>query len=136
MGIWVVSSFCLDSLLLLFFIKILFIHFQRNGKGGRKQGRETLMCERHIDWLPLTHPEPGTRPATQACALTGNQTTDPLVRRPALNPLSHTSQGESVLFLEYLLGPNMLPSAFYIQNLSHPQCYDVREAPLCPSLMS
>ena len=33
----------------------------------------------------------GTRPATQACALTGNQTRDPLVCRPALNALSHTS---------------------------------------------
>ena len=35
----------------------------------------------------------GTWPATQACALTGNQTGDPLVHRPALIPLSHISQG-------------------------------------------
>ena len=33
------------------------------------------------------------RPATLACALTGNQTGDLSVRRPVLNPLSHTSQG-------------------------------------------
>ena len=32
-------------------------------------------------------------PTTQACALTGNQTRDPLVHRLMLNPLSHTSQG-------------------------------------------
>ena len=32
-------------------------------------------------------------PATQACALTGNQTGDLSVCRLALNPLSHTSQG-------------------------------------------
>ena len=38
----------------------------------------------------------GTWPATQARALSGNQTRDPLVRRPALNPLSHTSQGQSM----------------------------------------
>ena len=38
--------------------------------------------------------EPWT--ATQPCALTGNRTGDPLVRRPALNPLSHTSQGTRV----------------------------------------
>ena len=38
---------------------------------------------------------PGTQSATQACALTGNQTGDPLVRRPALSPLSHTSQGNN-----------------------------------------
>ena len=35
-----------------------------------------------------------TWPATQACALTGNQTGDPLVHRPALSLLSHTSQGQ------------------------------------------
>ena len=40
-------------------------------------------------WLPLTRPQPGTRPATQACALTGNRTGDALVHRLALNPVSH-----------------------------------------------
>ena len=35
----------------------------------------------------------GTWPATQANALTGNQTRDPLVHRLTLSPLSHTSQG-------------------------------------------
>ena len=38
------------------------------------------------------HPLLGTWPATQACALTGNQTGDPLVHRLELSPLSHTSQ--------------------------------------------
>ena len=37
--------------------------------------------------------------ATQACALTGNLTSDPLVCRPVLNPPSHTSQGYNALFL-------------------------------------
>ena len=32
-------------------------------------------------------------PATQACVLTGNWTSDPLVHRLALSPLIHTSQG-------------------------------------------
>ena len=41
--------------------------------------------------LPLL----GTWPTTQARALTGNQTSDPLVRRLALNPLSHTSHSYS-----------------------------------------
>ena len=50
--------------------------------------------ERNINvWLPLEHPLLGTWPATQACALTGNRTGDPLVRRPVLNPLSYTGQG-------------------------------------------
>ena len=38
----------------------------------------------------------GSGPKTKACALTGNQTGDPLVRRPVLNPLRHTSQGEKL----------------------------------------
>ena len=45
-------------------------------------------------WLPLVRPPLGTWPATQACALTGNQTSDLLVHRPELNPQSHTSQGQ------------------------------------------
>ena len=50
--------------------------------------------ERNINvWLPLVCPLLGTWPVTQACALTGNRTGDPLVRRPAFNPLTDTSQG-------------------------------------------
>ena len=37
---------------------------------------------------------PNWGPATQACALTGNQISDPLVCRPVLSPLSHNSQGK------------------------------------------
>ena len=59
----------------------------------RREGRETPMFERNIDWLPLTHPQLGTWSATQACALTGNRTCNLLVHRPELNLLSHTSQG-------------------------------------------
>ena len=50
--------------------------------------------ERNINmWLPLAHPLLGTWPATQACALTGNLSSDPLVHRPVLNLLSYTCQG-------------------------------------------
>ena len=59
-----------------FFFKILFIHFQR----GEKKEKER---EKNINvWLPLTWSLLETWPATQACALTGNQTSDPLVRSP------------------------------------------------------
>ena len=44
-------------------------------------------------WLPLARPLLGTWPATQACALTRNRTSNPWVSRLALHPLSHTSQG-------------------------------------------
>ena len=51
------------------------------------------MCKRNIDQLPLTHPHLWPWPTTQSCALTRNQTGDLWVCSPALNPLSHTSQG-------------------------------------------
>ena len=77
----------------IFFLKILFIF--REGKGGTKRGRETSMCGCLVHapyWGPAW-------PTTQACALTGDQTSNPLIRRLALNPLNHTSQGKT-LFLK------------------------------------
>ena len=51
-------------------------------------------------WLPLTRPLLGmTWLTTQACALTGNLTGNPLVRRLVLNPLNTTSQGPNSLVL-------------------------------------
>ena len=47
-------------------------------------------------WLPREHPSWGPGLATQACALTEST---PLVHRPALNPLRHTSQGKVQSFL-------------------------------------
>ena len=71
-----------------------FIYFFLESEEGREKERE-----RNIKvWLPLICPQLGTWPITQACALTGNQTSDPLVCRQALNPLSHTSQGEYIFF--------------------------------------
>ena len=66
-----------------------FIYLFLEGGEGREKERE-----RNISvWLPLTRPLLGTWPATQTCALTGNQTGNPFVCRSVLNPLSHTSQG-------------------------------------------
>ena len=58
----------------------------------RGEGREKEK-ERNIRvWLPLTLPLLGTWPTTQEGALTRDRTSDPLVCRPVLNPLSHSSQ--------------------------------------------
>ena len=84
-----VSVFNLDKLLnhmavsIFSILKILFI-LER----GREKERERNITV----WLPLALPPLGTWPTTQACTLTGNQTSDPLVPRPALSPLSRTSQ--------------------------------------------
>ena len=70
-------------------LKILFIYFQTEGKGGKKRGRETsmygfLLCAPPGDltWLQLRH-----------VPQTGNRTSNPLILRLVLNPLSHTMQG-------------------------------------------
>ena len=76
--------------------------------------------ERNINaWLPLMHPQLGTWPATEACALTRNQTSDPLVHRPALSPLSHTSQGSFRFFLsaKLITCPSILNNSFAGQNI-------------------
>ena len=87
--------------LLLLFFKILFL--------DRGEGRE-----RNLAWLPLMRPLQGTWPTTQACALTGNGTSDPLVHRPALSPLSHTSQGTCPKFLSKWNKIRYIPSEWWI----------------------
>ena len=57
-------------------------------------------CHSHVPML-------GTWPATQACALTGNQTSDSLVCRPALSPLNHISQGGFLFLWLDLLGHHL-----------------------------
>ena len=63
----------------------LFFFFRQRGEGRKKER------ERNINvWLPLTRPILGSWPATQARALTGNQTGNLSVCRTTPNPLSHT----------------------------------------------
>ena len=66
------------------------ILFLERGEGKEKE-RERNISVRLLLVCPLL----GTSPATQACALAGNRTDDPLVLRPTLSPLSYTSQGPS-----------------------------------------
>ena len=76
-----------------FFLKDFIYLFLERGEGREKERERNISV-----WLPLVHPLLGTCPATQACPLTGNRTSDPLVIRLALNPLSHTSQGPQPTF--------------------------------------
>ena len=59
------------------FFKFIFYYLFIFRARGRERERE-----RNIPvWLPLECPLLGTWPTTQTCALTGNQTSDPLVCR-------------------------------------------------------
>ena len=81
----IVISKLLSCLFLRLFI-YLFI-FRERGREGEREG------EKHQCVVASLTPPTGDLAHNQACALTGNQTSDPLLCRPALNPLSHTSQG-------------------------------------------
>ena len=71
-----------------------FIYLFLESEEGKEKERE-----RNINvWLHFECPILGTWPTTQACALPGNRTSDPLVCRPALNPLTYTSQGPFITF--------------------------------------
>ena len=84
----------------LLYLKILFIFFLDRGEGREKERERNTNV-----WLPLARPLLGTWPATQACALTGNPTSDHLFHRPELNPLSHTSQGKLLKAFLFFLNP-------------------------------
>ena len=84
-----VTSWISDRILILFchfyfilFLKILFSHFQREGKGGRRRGRETSM---HGCLLSAPYWGPGSQPRHVPWLV---------INQLALNPLSHTSQGK------------------------------------------
>ena len=65
----------------------------------RGEGREKEERNIHV-WLLLTCPLLGTWPATQACGLTGNQISDPLIHRLALNHWA-TPAGANIFCFSY-----------------------------------
>ena len=71
-------------------------------KGGRQKVRETSVCERHTDWFPLTCVPTRDWPATHACAVTGNRTSDHLLCGTMLNQLSYASKGQNKLSNSHL----------------------------------
>ena len=80
-------------LFILFFKDFIFIYlFLERGKGKEKERKRNINV-----WLPHTLPLLGTWPATEACALTGNRTGDPLVCRPAQSTEPH-QPGQELVF--------------------------------------
>ena len=65
--------------------------------------------ERKINvWLLLVYPLLGTWSTTQACAQSGNRTSDPLGHRPMFNALSYTSQCIFFIFTNNLIDLDIL----------------------------
>ena len=85
----------------LFFLKnfIYLLFFRERGREGEREA-EKYQCVRETSIGCLLHTPPlGTWSATQACAVIGNRTSNLLVCRLVLSPLSHTTQGwKSFLF--------------------------------------
>ena len=68
--------------------------FRERGREGEREG-EKHRCERETYIGCLSYaPQPGTKPATQACALIENQTSDLSLCGTMPNQLSHTGQGK------------------------------------------
>ena len=74
--------------------------FLERGTGGRKRGKHQCVV---ASCTPPTRAQP--LGPSQACALTGNQTHNPLVCRLVLSPLSYTSQ-DSKFFIKSSLCPD------------------------------
>ena len=79
------------KLLVCIFLKILFI-FRERGKEGEREG------EKHQ--LVASQMHPGTEPATQACALTGNQHGDLLVCETTLQSTEPHQSGLACIIFE------------------------------------
>ena len=75
-----------------FFKDFIYLFLER----GEERERNVIV------WLPLMYPLLGTGPATQVCALTGNQTNDPLLCSLALNPLTTPARAGNNKFLNNL----------------------------------
>ena len=106
------ATLTLLTKLFVCFFKVLFIFREREREGEREGMKHQCVV---ASCTPLR----GTWPATQACALIRNRTSDPLVCKPLLNPLSYTSQGKLLVFLKkkkYLL---CSWKVFYPEKASH-----------------
>ena len=83
----------------LFNIYFLRFHLFLDRGEGREKERERCINV----WLLLVRPLLRTWPTTQTWALSGNWTSDCLVCRLVLNPLSHTIQGHNWSLLRFLV---------------------------------
>ena len=82
------SGFVANSIFLFFYKDFIYLFLERGEEREKEEEKHQLVASR-------TRPQLRTWPTTQACALTRNQTSDPLVSRLVLSPLSYISQGRT-----------------------------------------
>ena len=83
------SGFVANSIFLFFYKDFIYLFLERGEEREKEEEKHQCVVASHMPLL--------TWPETQACALTGNRTSEPLVSRLALSPLSYTSQGSIFL---------------------------------------
>ena len=126
------SIFYLYSIVLMFWSYFknffyLFI-FKERGREGEREG------EKHQRVVTSSIPPTAGLAATQTYSLTGNQTSDPLVHRPALNPPSHTSQGMVLLSLFpffSFFGFNLLVFSNFLKRIFRVLIFSLFSFPIC-----
>ena len=79
-------------------------------EGGERREKER---DRNIHWLPLNAPQRGSGWQPRCVPWLGNRTGDLSVGRPALNPLSHSSQGNHDFF--FLFSPAIVSGVTFLQ---------------------
>ena len=67
--------------------------FRERGKDGERERQRNISVIETLIGCLLSMPQPGIKPATQAWALTGNQTSNLLLHGMIPSQLSHTSHG-------------------------------------------
>ena len=88
------ESYTFLQIFLIFYFMYLFLE---RGREGEREG------EKYHCVVASPTPSTGDLAATQACALTGNQTSDPLVCSQVLSPPRHTSQSRELTFCKTFL---------------------------------
>ena len=98
------SCHCIKLYLILFFLR-LYLFLERGREGEKEREKHQCVVASHVPPTGVLACNPGM------CPDWVNRTRDPLVRRTALNPLSHNSQG-SYFSLKFFL--NFTSSKIYI----------------------
>ena len=81
----------------------LFIFWRERGKEGERKGEKYCRKKETSIGCLLYVPWQGTKPATQACTLTGNRTGDLPLCGMMSNQLTHIGQDQDHMFLRYVL---------------------------------